>query len=157
MADGQDPAQTQPIEIAFGDTTIAFGDTLIGFGAPLSSIPSAILPRLYPEQVVVAACRSVRIPASPVYQKGDPILPSVVFASSGVLEQEGFQKKITEQTIEIMVRAAGYGECVESAWSVYSALRKFPGNRIRSVTGFTDVFDVELDYYERTFFVQISR
>lgn len=139
----------------WGDDDLAWGDDLLEWGAPLSDIPIDSISRLKPEQVIVAACRSIQIPAYPVFQVGEPDVDngSVVFASTGSLEQEGFNKTVTEQTFAITVRHKTYGRTILLTERVYNALRKFPGNRVRSITGFTDGY-AEPDFSFRTRILQ---
>lgn len=133
----------------WGDDELAWGDDLLRWGEPVTTISAASSQRLTPEQVIVAACRSCPVPAYPVFQVGDPVLPSVVFACTGVIELEGFQRKLTRQTFAITIRHETYGGVVMLTERVHKALRCFPGNRFRGVSGFSDGYG-EPDFAFRT-------
>lgn len=143
----------------WGADELEWGDTLIGWGEPLSAIAEATISRLKPEQVIVAACRSIMVPAFPVFEVGaPPTLPSVVFASISAIEQAGFQRTLAQQIYAITCRAETYSECIMLAEDVYQALRKFPGNRVRGIIGFTDGYaEPNFDFRTRIMQVDIQR
>jgi len=148
-------------ELAWGGEDLAWGDELLSWGGDVSTIPVSVVPRLLPEQVVVAAARSIELSAFPVVEivgKGAaPTLPSVTFQSTGSVEQDGFQKTITAQTVIIAVRHASYGGLVQLTWQLYQALKRFPSGRVRQTSGFSDGFDDDFGVYVRTFTALIQR
>ena len=135
---------------------LAWGADLIGWGEPLDSISVG---RLRPEQVIVAACRSIMISAFPVFEEGaPPTLPSVVFTSVSAIEQEGFTRTLVQQIFAVTCRAEKYSDCIMLAEDVYQALRRFPGNRVRGIIGFTDGYaEPNFDFRTRIMQVTIQR
>lgn len=145
------------VELAWGADELAFGDDLLVWGGDPSTIAGATITRLKPEQIIVAACRSIMVQAFPVYQEGKAILPSVVFSANSVVEQEGFQRKLVRQTFNLVMRAATYSEVIMLTEDVLNALRKFPGNRFRGVSAMNDGYAEQFGFRTRIVQIVIER
>jgi len=141
--------------LQWGADDLAFGDDLLGWGEPLTALAESTISRLKPEQVIVAACRSIAVQAFPVFEIGEPTLPSVVFASVSAVEQTAFQRILTEQIYAVTCRAKKYSDCIMLAEYVYQALRKFPSNRVRGIVGFSDGY-AEPNFEFRTRIMQVT-
>lgn len=144
-------------EQAWGADTLAFGDDLLAWGGDASLLPVDSIARLKPEQLIVAACRSIMVQAFPVFQEGKIVLPSVVFACTGVVEQEGFQRRLEQQTYAITMRAQTYSDVIMLTEDVLAALRKVAANRLRGVSAMNDGYADSFDFRTRVVQVIIER
>lgn len=141
--------------VLWGGRGLQFGAKLIEWGAPIEEV---LLTRITPEQVLVACARSMRLPPFPVFEdSGDPTLPSMVYAAAGADELQAFERTMTTQTFVVSIRAKDYGEVVECCNDFYAKLRSYPGNRIRGVGGFTDIYADSFNFRVRTMQVVIQR
>ena len=154
MANGDDMREGGGL--VWGGKPLAFGDALLAWGAPVSAVPTTI-GRLMPEQLIVAAARSIMLPAFPVFQEGEPTLPSVVFSAVGVEEIAAFERTLTTQSFVVSVRAESYSAVVQAAEDLYRELRSLPGNRVRSVGGFSDTYADDFSFRVRSLTVNIQR
>ena len=92
----------------------------------------------------------------PAKSDNDPVtLPSAVFRSSGFVDLAAFHRTPVAQNIEVIIRAASYSQVCGLAEDVYNALRK--EQRAKAISGFVDNDSDTLNFFERTFQVQITR
>ena len=139
---------------------------LYGWGADVYAYGSVtrVIGRkpLTPEMIIVRAARMMSPPvnAYAVFQPGGvPVLPSIVFESTGVSETDTLERGgLIEQDLSITVRAQSYEEVIDVTDRFYSSLRKVAGSRYRGLTGqFSDSYASRLNYRERTFAITIRR
>lgn len=147
------PHQT---ELNWAADSLAWGNSLQAWGGD-ASLLTQVDARLRPEQLIVAACRSIMVESFPVFQEGKLVLPSVVFACTGVVELEGFQKTLTQQTYILTMRAKTYSDVIRLTEDVYHALRQVAANRFRGVSSMNDGFADEFEFRTRVMQVIIQR
>ena len=156
------PENTPIREVLIGSRQMAVGSLAFVVGAVLPQSPKPQTP----ERLIVRAARAIRtsnypngIPAYAVYQPGGtPVLPSIVFFSTGINESDQFHRTLVSQEIVIQVRAACYEDTIELADSFYTALNEIAGSRFEGVSGqWADSFQPNLNYRERVFSVTIRR
>ena len=140
-------------ELAVGDELLRQGDRVyaLDFGLPTPQTP---------EQIIVRAAYDIQIPAYAVYQPGGrPVLPSIVFQSTGIAENETLSRgKLELQDFQIIVRAKMYKDIVSLTDSYFYSLRNVAGSRYNGISGqWNDDFLPALGYRERTFSVTIRR
>lgn len=140
-------------EFAFGSELVRQGDRVyaLDFGLPTPQTP---------EQIIVRAAYDIQIPAYAVYQPGGkPVLPSIVFQSTGVAETETLSRGNLElQDFQIVVRAKLYNDVVSITDRYFYSLRDVAGSRYNGISGqWNDDFLPALGYRERTFSVTLRR
>jgi len=139
---------------------LAFGDKLVRQGNQIYSLEYGLPPPQTPEQIIVRAAYDIQIPAYAVYQPGGrPVLPSIVFQSTGVAENETLSRgKLELQDFQIIVRAKMYKDIVSLTDRYFYSLRNVAGSRYNGISGqWNDDFLPALGYRERTFSVTIRR
>jgi len=140
-------------EFALGNELICDEDSVyaLDFGLP---------PPQTPEQIIVRAAYNMSIPAYASYQPGGkPVLPSIVFESTGVTETPQFDRgHLEQQDFQITVRAKMYNDVVSTTDRYFDSLRAVAGSRYNGISGqWADEFLPALGYRERTFSVTLRR
>lgn len=138
----------------------AFGDDVLFFGSDVFATDLGLPEPQTPAEIIVRAAYNIQIPAYAVYQPGGtPVLPSVVFQSTGVVETESFSRGHLEtQDFTITVRARLYSEVEKYTDMYFASLRAEAGSRYNGISGqWTDEFLPALNYRERTFSVTLRR
>lgn len=144
-------------EQSWGADQLAFGSSLLAWGGDASLLPVDVVARLKPEQLIVAACRSIMVNAYPVYQEGKVVLPSVIFACTGVVELEGFERKLLRQSYILTMRAETYSDVIMLTEDVLTALRKVAASRFRGVSTMSDNYGDDFGFRMRVVQVILER
>ena len=138
----------------------AVGDELVRQGDRVYALEYGLPPPRTPEEIIVRAAYEIQIPAYSVYQPGGrPVLPSIVFQSTGVAETETLSRGNLElQDFQIIVRAKMYKDVVSLTDRYFRSLRNIAGSRYNGISGqWSDDFLHALGYRERTFSVTLRR
>ena len=156
------PENTPIREVLIGRDVMTVGSLAFVVGAVLPQSPKPQTP----ERLIVRAARAIQTPTYPngvpayaVYQPGGtPVLPSIVFFSTGVIESDQFHRNLVSQEVAILVRAKSYEEVIEITDLFYDSLRQVADSRFEGVSGqWADSFQPSLNYRERAFSVTIRR